>query len=218
MEKYLNNRRRQMKKIVITGGPCAGKTTVVNALKDRLNEEAVFVPECATLILSGGFPPPPAQRFLGNEQFNSWMRHFQSAVYHTQLALEDLAVAEARLERKSLMICDRGMIDIAAYHPENTSGFTSQFDITINTLQRRYNLVIFLESLAVGKPDLFGKIGNEHRYESLGDAKRVNQLTFDVWKLRNNFHCISSIIPLEEKIAQVHELIITTTKGGAICR
>jgi predicted ATPase len=203
-----------MNKIVITGGPCAGKTSVMEALKTKLNQDAVFVPECATLILSGGFPAPPDQKFLGHEQFDNWMRHFQCAVYHTQLALEDLATSEARLENKEMIVCDRGTIDAVAYHPEGMAGFTDQFGTTMTAMHIRYNLVIFLESLAVGQPELFGRVGNEHRYETLEHAQHVNQLTFDAWKLRSNFHFISSRLSLEEKTEQVHQLITQTKRVG----
>lgn len=196
-----------MKKIVITGGPCAGKTSIVTALKDTSNLSAIFVPEAATLILSGGFPAPPEEKFVGEEQFDEWMRAFQGSVYHTQLALESLAIKEAELEAKTMVIHDRGLADCVAYHPDGLEGFSCQFQTNRQQIHSRYDLVIFLESLAVTQPELFGRVGNQHRYESVENAIEVNAKTYSQWCTHNNFHQISSRLPLEEKTAEVSKLI-----------
>lgn len=60
-------RMNAIRKIVITGGPCGGKTTVLNALKKDFNDRAVFVPEVATMLLSGGFPAPEKDLFLSEK-------------------------------------------------------------------------------------------------------------------------------------------------------
>jgi len=202
-----------MKKIVITGGPCAGKTTVINALKAEFGATASFVPECATLILSGGFPAPPDQQFLGHEKFDNWQRQFQNAIYHTQLALEDLAVSEAQLENKDMVICDRAIADGIAYHPEGLAGFIFQFHIHCPQIYDRYDAVIFLESLAIGQPELFSRAGNEHRYESVENASEVNGRTRRAWYLHKNFHYIESSLSLEEKIAHVRSLVLGEIRG-----
>ncbi len=44
--------------LVITGGPCAGKSTTIEHLKDTLGKRynLVVIPEMATMLLSHGFP------------------------------------------------------------------------------------------------------------------------------------------------------------------
>ena len=49
---------KNLKQIVLTGGPCSGKTTVLNAIKKRFGTAVVASPEAATIPLSGGFPLP----------------------------------------------------------------------------------------------------------------------------------------------------------------
>ncbi len=203
-----------MKKIVITGGPCAGKTTVVEFLREELQTEAIFVPEAATMLLSGGFPPPPEGQFLGEEQFNVWMQQFQAAVYHTQIALEDLAMSEAERGNKSLILHDRARADVIAYHPHGLAGFIFQFHINAPSIHAHYDMVIFLESLAVGQPEMFGRFGNEHRYESLEHAIEANARTRRAWYTHPNFRTIDSRLSLQEKTIQVRELIIQTMKEG----
>ena len=44
-------------KIVLTGGPCAGKTTALALISDRLRErgyQVLSAPECASLVFGGG--------------------------------------------------------------------------------------------------------------------------------------------------------------------
>ncbi|MGZ3695296.1 MAG: AAA family ATPase, partial [Bdellovibrionota bacterium] len=49
-------------KIVLTGGPCAGKTTMVKMIEQAFPASVVGVPEAASLLFNGGFP-----RFQGPE-------------------------------------------------------------------------------------------------------------------------------------------------------
>lgn len=44
-----------MKKIVITGGPCAGKTSVLDFLGRAHSDQFVIISEAATILLKGGF-------------------------------------------------------------------------------------------------------------------------------------------------------------------
>lgn len=57
MNSLLKNNQSRVRKICITGGPCAGKTTGLNYLAEKLKERgfAVYiVPEAATTLFMGG--------------------------------------------------------------------------------------------------------------------------------------------------------------------
>ena len=50
----------EIKKIVITGGPCAGKTTALTWIHNKitaLGYTVLFVPETATELITGGVAP-----------------------------------------------------------------------------------------------------------------------------------------------------------------
>ena len=58
----LRNEERPMKlsKIVITGGPCAGKTTAMSWIQNTFAQKGytvLFVPETATELITGGVAP-----------------------------------------------------------------------------------------------------------------------------------------------------------------
>jgi tRNA uridine 5-carbamoylmethylation protein Kti12 len=93
-------------KIVITGGPSGGKTTLIETLKKDLGNKITVVPEAASILYRGGFP-----------RTTSDLNHFhgQRAICFIQRELEDLARAESRAE---IIICDRGSLDSIAYWPE----------------------------------------------------------------------------------------------------
>ena len=48
---------QEIRKIVLTGGPCAGKTTAMSWVQNAFTEKGykvLFVPETATELISGG--------------------------------------------------------------------------------------------------------------------------------------------------------------------
>lgn len=53
----MEEKKQVIYKICLTGGPCAGKTTALVSLKDRLNErgfKVFMVPEVPTMTMNGG--------------------------------------------------------------------------------------------------------------------------------------------------------------------
>ena len=106
-----------MHKILLTGGPCAGKTTLLAKLQSILDNKGhrVFcVPEAATLMMTGG-----AQ--LDNEK-TSWDYQVavQTSLLHMQMNLENVFFEMAQNEsyekqKPAVVLCDRGLFDGSAY-------------------------------------------------------------------------------------------------------
>ncbi len=74
-------------RIVITGGPCAGKTTALSHMQSHLQSighKVFIVPEAATLLMKGGF-------LIDNKKFTDVdAALFQTFLIRTQIALEDI--------------------------------------------------------------------------------------------------------------------------------
>ena len=95
-------------KIVLTGGPCAGKTTALKAIKNHLEEQNIkyiTIPETATeLILN---------KMLPNSNYTY---EFQTMVLKRQYAKEKEAINYAQKmyeqEEKVVILCDRGILTI----------------------------------------------------------------------------------------------------------
>lgn len=197
-----------MKKVLITGGPKAGKSSVMRALEHELQIPANFVPEAATMVLRSGFRKRPDTKTATAEELYQWSRDFQAAVFEAQMLLERHANEISDLLGFEWAVFDRCEFDGMAYHPDGIGGYGKIFDITLGDMHQKYEAVIFLETLAVAFPEMFDTEGNEHRYEdSAEEAVEVDKKTFALYSTHPNFHHIPSALSLEEKIQACYKII-----------
>src|SRR3954470_14875254 len=98
-------------RIVLTGGPCAGKTSALSRLRARLQtygRRVYTTSEASTLMLDGGafvVGTPPSQQQI-----------YQKGVLEITLALEGALLAFARgIGDRAVLVCDRGAMDGKAY-------------------------------------------------------------------------------------------------------
>jgi thymidylate kinase len=178
-------------KIVITGGPCAGKTSVINALQAEFEGRVLFVPEVATILLSGGWPKPGST--------TGWQYNFQTVVNIAQFSVEAECEEEAQLRGIFVLICDRGRLDGAAYSG-GTQRFCELYNLNLEEELARYEEVCHLESLATADPEKYGKGGNEHRYETLEQAQALEYATRAAWQ-NHPRHILVEGNDLNQKIA-----------------
>lgn len=193
-----------MRRIVITGGPCAGKTSCLLAVKEQLNDHVAIVPEVATILLQGGFPRPsiPVADWPAD-----YHRILQEAVLNLQHSLEEAYLLTAQVTKKTVLVCDRGMLDGAAYWPGGLEAYLKHFAICPHTAHTHYDAVVHLESLATAMPEQFNTANNQHRYESLVEAQEREHATRQAWLQ----HPLRLFIPgnqsLDSKVQQVLMLI-----------
>ncbi len=181
-------------KVVLTGGPCAGKTSCLRALRMYFGEQIVTVPETATLLLDSGFPPPSHPRIRDCQ--DEWIRSFQSAILSIQQTLEETGERLARNCGARLIVCDRGVLDGAAYWPGGRQAFLHHFGLSVEDCFARYRVVLHLQSLAESHPHLYGSENNAIRYECVADALGVERATCDAWE----GHPGRIILPAEEEL------------------
>jgi hypothetical protein len=175
-----------MKKVILTGGPCSGKSTVLEALRNEFGDKLILVPEVATVLLEGGFPLPGKDL----EWSEKWQAAFQSAILPLQKSFEDSYALVAAAKGCSVIVCDRGMLDGAAYTPGGVQEFCRRYDVSEQEINDRYAAVINLTSLAVIDPEKYGKAGNAARFEPLTQAIALDQSTKAAWASHPNRHII----------------------------
>lgn len=135
--------------LVLTGGPCAGKTSVIEALRPMYEDEVHFVPEAATQLAEGGYPMPSED----NPWTPEWQLEFQKAILQKQIDLEE----EAAETNKRILLLDRGRLDGLAYLDPSDSPTDVFWDLQAwleprseTTVGYAYDRVVHLETLAVG--------------------------------------------------------------------
>lgn len=182
------------RKIVLTGGPCAGKTTVTEVIARVFGSRVAVVPESASLLFRGGFPRWDE---LGCR------RAAQSAIYEVQLNLE-AAYSEKYPDR--ILILDRGTLDGAAYWPDGTSSFLGRHHTTLEDEISRYDQVIYLES-ADQDAFLKHKRDNPSRTESWEEARALDHLARELWSKHPLFRVVKNECSFRAKIFEVLALL-----------
>ncbi len=192
-------------KMVLTGGPCAGKTSCLRAIRERFGEHVITVPETATLVLGSGFPPPGHERIQCPT--DEWARAFQGTILAIQQEMEASFERLAHDCKVRLIVCDRGVLDGAAYWPGGRESFLRHFGQSLDECFARYQAVLHLRSLAEAHPHLYGSEGNLIRYECASDALRVEQAVRAVWKGHPGLTIIPAEVDPQVKIDRVLECV-----------
>lgn len=166
--------------IVLTGGPCAGKTTVLKAILEEFAGQVTVVPEIASFLLNNGFPKP-------DPWTEEWQAAFERAILPLQIAFETAYSVIAKLKGHKVLVCDRGLMDAAAYLPGGTQQLAADFGVNIAEGFARYSAVIHVESLATADPNKYGKQENEGRFEPLDRAQKLEMATRAIWSQHSTY-------------------------------
>jgi hypothetical protein len=128
------------RRVVVTGGPGAGKTAVLELIRKYFCRHVRVLPEAASILFGGGFPreEAPTSRMAA-----------QRAIFHVQRQLETLVGPDGT---PAITLCDRGTLDGMAYWPGPPEDLLAQVGTTPAIELARYAAVIHLRtpSLALG--------------------------------------------------------------------
>lgn len=213
-----------VKKIVLTGGPCAGKTTALVKIMEYFSSRGykVFtIPEVPTIFLQAGM-----DYLTTNER---WFYEGEKDTLKTQLALEDYFSAMAEtIDGPVLIVCDRGTLDISSYlSPEMWADITALCGVTNQQLLDRYDAVLHLVSAADGAERFYNTTTNEVRTEGLEKARLLDRKVVQAWtghrhlrvinnhdnfdtKLNRVLREITAVLGLPQPIAEERKYIVET--------
>lgn len=177
----------QVKRVVFTGGPAAGKTAILDVLQRHLREKVAVLPEAASTLFMGGFPRPTDA---------AGKRLVQQAIFTVQRSLEGIFAIEFQ-DRPH--VCDRGGLDGAAYWPGGLGPFLGAMGTTLDSEYRRYDAVIFLETSAHDKHSY--PAPNPHRVESLAQARLIDRKLREIWQAHPRFFFVGHEVKFYEKVA-----------------
>lgn len=193
--------RKQMDitKIVITGGPCAGKTTAMSWIQShftKMGYRVLFVPETATELITGGVAP--------------WTcgtnAEYQKCQMKLQLEKEKIfqqAAATMPVE-KILIVCDRGALDNKAYMDELE--FTCVLDsLGCNEVELRdnYDAVFHLVTAAKGAEQFYTTANNTARTETVEQAAALDDKLISAWTGHPHLRIIDNATDFENKLKRL---------------
>lgn len=151
--------------VVLTGGPGAGKTALLEIIRSSFCRHVVVLPEAASMLWQGGFP---------RRDTISARRAAQRAIARIQLEMQRMIIEEGT---SALIVCDRGTLDGAAYWPGPPDTFFEELGLDRDRELARYAAVIHL------RPP-----GHDHGYqptsvrtESADQAAAIDDRIYAAW-------------------------------------
>lgn len=189
----------QITRIVITGGPCAGKSTAMSWIKEafeRIGYTVLFVPETATELITGGVAPWTCGTCL----------EYQKCQIKLQIAKEDIFEQAARTmnAEKILIVCDRGLMDNKAYMNEEEFAAALEYvGMTESDFCNRYDAVFHLVSCAKGAESFYTTDNNGARTETLEQAAALDDRLEAAWRIHPDFEVIDNSCGFEDKMLRL---------------
>lgn len=192
-------KKLEITKIVITGGPCAGKTTALSWIQSnftKLGYTVLFVPETATELITGGVAP--------------WTcgtnADYQKSQMKLQLEKEKVFTQAAATmpAEKILIVCDRGTLDNKAYMTE------TEFACVMNALgcsevelRDNYDAVFHLVTAAKGAEKFYTTANNAARTETVEQAAALDDKLIAAWTGHPHLRIIDNATDFENKLKRL---------------
>jgi len=187
-------------KIVITGGPCAGKSTALVKIQEnfeKLGYKVIIISETATELITGGISPVSCATAFDFQYTNLLLQISKEKLY--------TEAAKGMGAEKLLLICDRGALDNKAYMSE--SDFAALLDrvgCDEVTLRDSYDAVFHMVTAAKGAEKAYTTANNSARTETVKEAAEKDDRLISAWTGHPHFRVIDNSTDFDCKI---HRLI-----------
>jgi predicted ATPase len=193
--------------IVLSGGPCSGKSTSLASLSAKLVEwgyRPLIVPELATTLMSGGLHDLGA--IAGRDHAHFLEIEKQMLLMMRAARLQYLALAQTFVQRgeKVVLIYDRAEADVAAYvGPEDFARLCGEAGLSVLDVRDSYDAVIYLVTAAIGAEHAYTTANNATRRETIEEAREVDLRTRTAWQGHPNLWIVDNSTDFQGKIARV---------------
>lgn len=170
---------KRIHRLVLTGGPCSGKTTgqaLLSTFFENMGWEVLRVPESAFHMLRGGIKFDRLDAQLTEE--------FQEHLLRVMIETEEAHFKFARkCDRNCLVICDRGTMDPRAYMTQESWDKVLKRN-NLNAVElrdNRYDQVVHLVTAANGAEEFYNTDNNSTRTEGLELARIRDEAAGEAW-------------------------------------
>ena len=186
----------QITKIVITGGPCAGKTTAMSWIQSyytKLGYRVLFVPETATELITGGVAPWTCG---SNAEYQMCQMRLQ--LEKEKIFLQAAATMPAD---KVLIVCDRGALDNKAYMSGlDFARVLSALGYSEVELRDGYDAVFHLVTAAKGAEAFYTTANNSARTETVEQAAALDDKLIAAWTGHPHLRIIDNTCDFDDKL------------------
>ena len=210
--------RRHFRKIVVTGGPCAGKTTGLTWIQntfEKMGYTILFLQEPATEMMTAGVTPSRCSSPLAYQEFQMKLQYEKEKIF--ERAAEDIAYAHLEKDggegcsadtggsdpghRKVLIVCDRGFFDNCAYMTgDEFRQVLGKLNVTEEELLESYDGVFHLETTAKRASFFYGTANNAVRTETPEEAAALDDRLIAAWSAHPHFRLIENLNGFENKM------------------
>ena len=196
-----------IKKIVLTGGPCGGKSTSISVLEQELTNKGykVFIVEemATNLILSGAGP-----REITNIEFQKMSFKLQ---YERNKVYDEMAKTYHQNTGKPvLIIYDRGIPDGKAFMKEDEYvELLKQFHLNELEVMDYYDGVFHLTTAADGAREAYTLSNNLARTETPLEAIMRDKGCLKAWAGHNHLRVIKNGCTFQKKIDHLLKEVYT---------
>lgn len=185
-------------KIVLTGGPCAGKTTALGYVSAELQKEGIeviAVEEQATKLITSGKTP----KNMGSYEFHKLL--FEQELKEETYILQQ---AEQMSCDRVVVLFDRGLLDNRAFVTQaDFDRYSSIYGVNEDVLRNSYDAVFHLVTAANGAEEYYNLSNNPARSETLEEARKIDIETIAVWCGTNHLRIIDNSTCFEEKLKRL---------------
>jgi predicted ATPase len=176
---------------VLTGGPGAGKTALLELVRQSFCPHVKVLPEAAGVVFGGGFP---------REDDVQCLRSAQRAIYYVERELE----AAGDAHNPAIVLCDRGTLDTLAYWPGPWDEFWSSTGTTMAAELVRYDAIVHLRTPSIVSGYNYQ---NPLRTESAAAAAVIDARILDVWQSHPRRFVVDAATTFLEKVKRALELV-----------
>ncbi len=192
-------RNVKITKIVLTGGPCAGKTTALNWIDNYFSKRGyrvLMIPETATQLIPNGVAPWTCGTNYDYQKCQAILQKTKEEVY-------DYAAGTMK-DDKILIVCDRGMLDNSAYMKKAEFKRLLR-ELNTNEVKERdyYDAVFHLITAAKGKPEAYTLENNKARSEGIAEAIELDDKIIAAWTGHPHLRVIDNSTDFEEKLERL---------------
>lgn len=197
----LTDKTHRIIKVALTGGPCAGKTTALVRIIEHftgLGFQVYTLPEIPTMFIQAGV------NYLTKNQ--DFFYQAERSTLAFQIEMEDQFMQMAALSgRDTLIVCDRGTMDISAYlQPETWQALLDEMGLnTVKLRDSRYDAVLHLVTAANGAEQFYTTANNKARSEGIEQACAIDKKIIKAWTGHPHLRVIDNEFDFEQKIHNV---------------